>query len=223
MPEPRSSNDMQSAVLAARGSGVHERTLLGFVLLTFAGANEVMAGDAVSIDHPAAPRAPVTVESSLPLTSIARIPDPGFFAIPKAEEPHVFSATDFIPRKHTMFDHDSAVGDAPMLRGTTVWQRLDEYRVHDGVRLLTLWESPGSSVSLQAGKRGGPSLQWSSRLSNHDGPTRGLLDRLFSVSLAGASNGLHNVTHGSAAPAVGKPAATPGLIGAARLAPSGSP
>ena len=93
-----------------------------------------------------------------------------------------------------------------MLRGTTVWQRLDEYRVHDGVRLLTLWESRGSTVSLQAGKRGDPSLQWSSRLNSHDGATRGLLDRLFSLSIAGA-NRLRNSTH-SATPIAAKPPVT---------------
>jgi len=72
-------------------------------------------------------------------------------------------------------------GDAPMLRGTTVWQRLSEYRAHDRVRVLTLWESGGSTVSLQAGKRGSPSLQWTSGAMIHGAGTRGLLDRLFAV------------------------------------------
>src|SRR6202021_1807391 len=125
------------------------------------------------------------------------------FGAPATSDNPVFSATEFRPRKHTVFDSDPAVNsfaDAPMLRGTTVWQRLAEYRSHDRVRLLTLWESSGSSVSLQAGKRGDPSLQWTSRLMNRGGSTEGLLDRLFSVSLARAGNGLRNATRSTNAP-----------------------
>jgi hypothetical protein len=104
-----------------------------------------------------------------------------------------------------------------MLRGTTVWQRMEEYRVHDGVRLLTLWESRGSTVSLQAGKRGDPSLQWSSRLTSHGGVTRGLLDQLFSVSIAGAGSSLHNATHAANSPIPVKPPATAVAASAASL------
>jgi hypothetical protein len=35
-------------------------------------------------------------------------------------------------------------------------------------------------------------LQWTSRLMNRGGSTRGLLDRFFSASIAGAASGLHN-------------------------------
>lgn len=97
-----------------------------------------------------------------------------------------------------------------MLRNTTVWQRLAEYRSQDRVRLLTLWESRGSAVSLQAGKHGDPSLQWNSRVMNHDGSTRGLFDRLLSVSFGGAHDGSHaTAPAASAAPAAAKPAANP--------------
>lgn len=109
-----------------------------------------------------------------------------------------FSTTDFRPRKHTLFDRDPEVelfGDAPMLRGTTVWQRMGDYRSRDRVRLLTLWDSGGSTVSLQAGKRGDPSLQWTSTAMNRGGSTRGLLDRLFSVSIAGAGASLRHAAH----------------------------
>src|SRR5258706_506128 len=120
-------------------------------------------------------------------------PAPAFFRARPAADGQFFPATAFRPRKPTLFDRDPAVnafGDAPMLRGSTVWQRMSEYRSHDRVRLLTLWESSGSTVSLQAGKRGDPSLQWTSRSMNRGGSTRGLLDRLFAVSLAGAGNRL---------------------------------
>ncbi len=72
-----------------------------------------------------------------------------------------------------------------MLRDTSVWQRLADYRAHGRIRLLTLWETGGSSVSLQAGKKGEPSLQWTSRSMNRGGATRGVLDQL--VSMAGAN------------------------------------
>src|SRR6202035_884549 len=133
---------------------------------------------------------------------------PEVFAAPAAADSPVFSTTDFRPRKHTILDPMvTYFGDAPMLRGTTVWQRMSEYKSRDRVRLLTLWESSGSTVSLQAGKRGDPSLQWTSRAMNRGGSTRGLLDRLFSVSLAGAGNRLHRTDRstGAPAPATAKP------------------
>ena len=79
-----------------------------------------------------------------------------------------------------------------MFRDTTVWQRMSEYKSHDRVRVLTLWETSGSTVSLQAGRRGAASLQWTSRAMNRGGSTRGLLDRLIVGSLAGAGNRLRH-------------------------------
>ncbi len=66
---------------------------------------------------------------------------------------------------------------SPSLQVASPWQRLADYRSQSRVQLLTLWASPRNMVSLQAGKRGGPSLQWSSRVMNRGGATRGLLDR----------------------------------------------
>src|SRR5260370_42117606 len=95
-----------------------------------------------------------------------------------------------------------------MLRGTTVWQRLSDYRSRDRVRVVTLWETGGGSVSLQAGREGDPSLQWTSRLMSRGGATGGLLDQMFSTSLGGAARGLHLTPRGGGAAAVGK-ASTP--------------
>jgi hypothetical protein len=141
----------------------------------------------------------------------AALSTPGVFSAPPPDSHQVFSSTDFRPRKRTVFDVDPAAnvfGDAPLLHATTVWQRMSEYKSHDRVQVLTLWESSGSMVSLQAGKRGDPSLQWTSRLMNHGGSTQGLLDRLFSVSLAGATAGLRNATRSTGSAATSKPAAT---------------
>jgi len=205
----RPPKDLRPPASAARRSSVHDRTLLGLVLITLAGTGEALAGDGVSMGNNAVAVHPFIADSSQSLAgSRATIADPAFLSLPKIDDIHVFSATEFLPRKHTLFDHDPPAGDAPMLRGTTVWQRLDEYRVHDGVRLLTLWESHGSTVSLQDGKRGDPSLQWSSRLSAHGGVTRGLLDRLFSLSIAGAGSSLRNATHPANSPRAVKPPVT---------------
>jgi hypothetical protein len=139
-----------------------------------------------------------------------------FFTVPAVGEAQTFSSTDFRPRRPTLFDSDpvaSAYGNTPMLRGTTVWQRLSDYKSHDGVRLLTLWETPASSISLQAGKRGDPSLQWTSRLMNHGGSTQGLLDRWFSVSLTGAGNRLRSLTRTTGTPAPAKQTDNPVVAG----------
>jgi hypothetical protein len=144
----------------------------------------------------------------------AALATPGVFSAPAPDSHQAFSSTDFRPRKRTVFDVDPAVnvvGDAPLLHTTTVWQRMSEYKSHDRVQVLTLWESSGSMVSLQAGKHGDPSLQWTSRLMNHGGSTQGLLDRLFSVSLAGATAGLRNATRSSGTAATSKPTATQAL------------
>jgi hypothetical protein len=69
------------------------------------------------------------------------------------------------------------------LQETSPWQRLGDYRAQGRVQLLTLWQSPRNMVSLQTGRHGGPSLQWSSRGMNRGGATRGVLDRLVASSL----------------------------------------
>ena len=112
-----------------------------------------------------------------------------------AELPPVqsFPEQDFRPRGHSVLEKtapDSTFVDAPMLHGTTVWQRMADYRARGRVRVLTLWENGGSTVALLAGKRGEPSLQWTSRSMNRGGATRGLLDEIFSTSIAGAARGL---------------------------------
>jgi hypothetical protein len=196
---------------APRCSGIRDKVLVGLVLFTLVRTGEALAGDQASIAHAALNAdADGLRRASPPARAVIALPQ--VFAAPTATESQAFSATEFRPRKRTIFDRDplmNSLGDSPMLRGTTVWQRMSEYRSHGGVRLLTLWESGASTVSLQAGKRGDPSLQWTSRSMNHDGPTRGLLDRLFSVSLAGAGNRLRHTDRPASAAAAPNPAGTP--------------
>jgi hypothetical protein len=206
MPEFRPSNVAPAERNAALCNGIRERILLGLTVFALVHSGETPAGEHAS-------SANLTFD---PAVSYFRLPISGIYTAPSVDAKPVFSATDFRPRKHTVFDIDPAAttfGDPQLLRTTTVWQRMSEYKSHDRVRVLTLWESSGSTVSLQAGRRGDPSLQWTSRLMNHGGSTQGLLDRLFSVSLAGASAGLRNATRSASAPATLKPVSLPTAAG----------
>jgi hypothetical protein len=107
-----------------------------------------------------------------------------FAALKPSSEPQEFSATEFRPRKPNVLELDSDRGrgsllDAPMLKSTSIWQQMREFKSQDRVRLLTLWQTRGSSLSLQAGKRGSPSLQWSTPWVHREGASRGLFDRLL--------------------------------------------
>jgi hypothetical protein len=196
---------------AAPRFAIRDGVLLGLVLVTIVRSGEALAGEQTMTINPALDPTASKLRQPAPPAALV-ISDPQtLFAPPALEEPVEFSTTDFTPRKRTLFDADpgaNVYGDSPMLRGTTVWQRLQQYKSRDRVRLLTLWESSGSSVSLQAGRRGDPSLQWTSRWMNHGGSTQGLLDRWFSVSLAHAGNSLRSVAHMSSGPTV-KPASVP--------------
>jgi hypothetical protein len=202
MPEFRPSNDPPPLDLAARRHCIRDKVLVGLVLFTLVRTGEALAGDQASIGNAALnPEVGDLRRSSPPAPALITTPE--LFA-PAAGDSQAFSTTEFRPRKHSVLDADpvaNSFGDAPMLRGTTVWQRLSEYRAHDRVRVLTLWESGGSTVSLQAGKHGSPSLQWTSGAMIHGAATRGLLDRLFAVSLAGAGNRLRHPDRPASAPA----------------------
>ncbi len=217
MSEFRPSNHVPLLDLAVRCNSIREKMLVGLVLFTLVRTGEALAGDQASVAHATLdPDFGNLRQPSSPARALITAPE--FFAAPTATDGQIFSTTDFRPRKPTVFDRDPTVnsfGDAPMLRGTTVWQRMSEYKSHDRVRLLTLWESSASTVSLQAGRRGDPSLQWTSRSMNRGGSTRGLLDRLFAVSLAGAGNRLRRADRptGAAAPS---PAATVPVVAGAK-------
>ena len=193
-----------------------ERFLLGLAVFTLVLTSKPPAAEQVAVINAKVEAAPVNFGPISPGSPVL-IPAPslatatGVFTMPTSGGVPGFSTTEFRPRKRTVFDRDPAVSaftDAPMIRYTTVWQRLSEYKSHDRVQVLTLWESSGSSVSLQAGKRGDPSLQWTSRLMNRGGSTRGLLDRFFSASITGAASGFRSSGRTSSAPSA---ASKPGL------------
>jgi hypothetical protein len=207
MSEFRPSKHAPPLDAAARCNSLRDRMLIGMMLITLVRTSEALAGDQASVANATLDTRVGGFRQSLPPAPALTAPLE-FFSAPSVTENRTFSATDFRPRKPTVFDSDptvSSFSDTPLLRNTTVWQRLSEYRSHDRVRLLTLWESSSSTISLQAGRRGDPSLQWTSRLMNRGGSTEGVLDRLFSTSLARAGMGLRNLSRSANVPAPPKP------------------
>ena len=139
---------------------------------------------------------------------------PDKYAPPQEPETASFSAKYFRPLGFTAKNSESPpiVADDSLMRETSVWQRLADFRALGRVRVLTLWQTSASSVSLQAGKRGNPSLQWTAKLSDHSPGSSGLFDRLTSVSSAGVSHEIRGAAHPTApapAPAI-KSTAAPG-------------
>jgi hypothetical protein len=163
-------------VAKARSGSTRDRILFTLLLYTLIRSSEALAGDQASIADAAS-------GSPTSLFSLVRS-DP---------DVKTFSTTEFRPRNHAQSNSEQASsrefgGEKPLFEGTTVWQRLAEFRSQDRVRLLTLWQTRASTLSLQAGKHGGPSLQWSSPWMMHDSASRGLLDHLFSAPFRSAPN-----------------------------------
>ena len=167
-----------------RCGGLREHTLMAFTFISCVCGGEALAKDpTLSSQGPLKPGA----ESS------------AFFALPvPINEPRAFSATEFRPRRQDLSGADPAkretsIIDAPML-DTSVARQWREFKSQDRVRLLTLWRSSVSSVSLQAGRHGMPSLQWSTPWMHRDVASRGLFDRFLTVSPRSSGGGSRGIT-----------------------------
>ncbi len=156
------------------------------------------AGSARLVNASGSVQAPRAISFAMPFAP------PLAFATPHLE-PQVFSPTEFRPRKSGPLAGspatETSVIDAPMQRDTSIAHEMSQFKTQDRVRLLTLWQNRASSLSLQAGKRGAPSLQWSTPWMHRDAASRGLFDRLLSYSPRGF--GRASVSHqpGAASPA----------------------
>lgn len=98
----------------------------------------------------------------------------------------MYSTTDFRPRGaplSTIAAAPPVVDSVATLRDTSIWDRMADFRTSRGIRLLTLWQSSGSTLSLQTGRGGGPSLQWTSRALGRGEGTHSLLDHFFSTTI----------------------------------------
>jgi hypothetical protein len=180
------ANEVLALCSAVRRSGIRDAILLTLLLYALLRTSEVLAGDLPSVAG-AAPK-PHAKDLSQPPASAAfnaapsSMPSlPANFAAPASFEFESFSPTEFRPRVHDSTfagaTRTSSLGmDSSMFQSNSVWDQMHESRSADRVRLLTLWQTRASSLSLQA-KRGGPSLQWSSPWMMRDKSSRGLLDR----------------------------------------------
>lgn len=165
-------------------SGIHCSTMLaGLVLYTLGVSSEASAAEP-SFARAGAPSASANAPT-FPLLA------PDETITPR--ETKNYPASEFRPHGRPLLNDASAGNDSaelPGLRSTTVWQRMTDFRSRDRVRVLTLWKSGSGTVSLQAGKGGSPSLQWTSSSLSRGEATRGVLDRFLSASVASVGNSL---------------------------------
>jgi hypothetical protein len=211
MTEASSTRESTLRSGARRHGGARDKLLMVVVLLILIRTAESLAGEQTTLRF--APQKPdfKSGTSARREPSALTMPIPGlpntYQAIGPVTEDPLFPS-DFRPRGRSILDRDSqaaAFQDPPMSNGTSVWQRLGEYHSHGRVCLLTLWEAGGNSLSLQAGKKGQPSLQWTSHSMNHGGATRGLFDQLLPASMTNGSRNSHGAPHATS----GDPATRP--------------
>ncbi|HEX4153355.1 MAG TPA: hypothetical protein VHY75_14195 [Steroidobacteraceae bacterium] len=203
--------------VAANRDGGRRRFFAGLAVVTLIRASEAMAADqstgvpVVPESNPARPPLPIFSQPFEPHPSSraagAAILEPTLITAPYGKwelglataDTVPYSSTEFRPRRRSPFETDPPPAPGDNLEfDKPLWERLPEYRTHNRVRVLTLWESAVSAVSIQTDRKGGPSLQWTSRWMNRGGATRGLLDRWMPASL------LRKFSH-SASPPAGKP------------------
>jgi hypothetical protein len=191
----------------SRSNGLCECLLAALALYSLAPSN-ASAGD-----QPQSPRARHNADPQKTAGSqnaAPSFPAPFAFAAPRVETP-AFSPTEFRPRRQGLLEaadarHEGSVIDAPMLGDSSIAHELSEAKTQERVRLLTLWQSRASSLSLQAGKRGAPSLQWSTPWMHRDAASPGLFDRLLLVAPHGfGSTGRGGGSHQAGAMTPAKP------------------
>jgi len=158
--------------------------LCSLIRASCADAEEANPAARIERATPLRPIAPAsTTPESTPEFSSLRIPNLNlkFGVTPNS----MYSTTEFRPRGTSLTATGTAMHDqsVPMLRDTNIWERLADFKSNRGIRLLTLWESRGSTLSLQAGHGGGALLQWTSRTFGRGEGTHSLLDHLFSKSI----------------------------------------
>jgi hypothetical protein len=206
-------------------AAVSERVLLGVAVIVLLRAGAACAEDPAAQAQPAQEVAPRTFRTTtLPeFTKHYTLTDPMLnapseYRLTQLPETKSYSATEFRPHGRSIFDADPRLSPpAGVLTADRNWmQRLNDYRSRDRVRVLTLWDTGASAVSIQTDHKGDPSLQWTSHLFNRGGATQGLLDRLFPVSVFG---GTTHVTRS----ATSQPSRVSGALSALRFGNSAAP
>ena len=187
-------------------NGICDRFLFGLALLTLVRAGDASASEQAAAATAARPETQVRTQvpaassgftgplfMTQPFTprllSDPLLTAPGSYRLGDVPAARAFSEKDFRPRGRSLFEADPRAGgpEQGFAFSQTTWQRLNEYRSRDRVRVLTLWESGVSAISLQTDHKGDPSLQWTSRFMNRGGASHGLLDQLFPTSIFGGA------------------------------------
>src|ERR1700689_4971730 len=146
MSEYRPQSNAGKLACAARSCNC-SRALFGVAVLTLLGACDALAGDA-AVEFGARPlmedlRTPAaggTKSFVGPLFS-APLSIPGTYALPNPAETKSYSAKDFRPRGRSVFETDPrGPAEDNLAFDANIWQRLNEYRNRDKIRVLTLWE-----------------------------------------------------------------------------------
>ena len=175
-----------------RGVGLRESMLVALAIYGAARSGEAVAADTAPKFELPRPQfaAPLLAH---PLLS------PSFTTVPALVESEPFSPSEFRPIKRGFPEasgrtNETRLSDMPRLQDNSMARQLPEFKSQDRLRLLTLWQSHASSLSIQAGKHGAPSLQWSTPWVRRESSPRGLFDHLLSVSPHGAFGGARNAS-----------------------------
>ena len=222
-PEMESVIGTDCAQRQPRCGGLREHTLIAFTFISCVCGGEALGKEQpLGADAPPKPGAEFSAFFALPVpidaprafsATVVPVDAPRAFSVMVApiDESRAFSATEFRPRRQGLSGadparHEASIIDAPML-DTSVARQWRESKSQGRVRLLTLWQSSVSSVSLQAGKHGMPSLQWSTPWMHRDVASRGVFDRFLTVSPRGGAGGSRgNVPRQTGTFAASKPA-----------------
>src|ERR1700722_16412919 len=176
----------ESVVTAAPRAAIGDRLLLGLAVLALLRAGEACAEDPAARaqpEHDVAPRTSFKAATLPEFTQHYTLTDPlltapSEYRLPALPEAKSYSATEFRPRGRSIFDVDPRLSPpgGTLAVDKNFLQRLNEFRSHDRVRVLTLWDTGASAISIQTNHKGDPSLQWTSHLFNRGGAKEGLLD-----------------------------------------------
>jgi hypothetical protein len=196
MPYPAAQGDTPQGVVTAPRAAMSGRLVLGVAVLALMRAGAARAEDPAAQaqpEHDGAPRTSFRAAALPEFTKHYTLSDPlltapSEYRLSKMPETKSYSATEFRPRGRSIFDADPRLSPpGGFAADKNILQRLNEYRSRDRVRVLTLWDTGASAVSIQTDHKGDPSLQWTSHLFNRGGATQGLLDHLFPVSVFGGT------------------------------------
>jgi hypothetical protein len=197
------TNNAPNGRLAACRNGAREALIVAMLAYGFAQSGPALAAD----------QAADVVRNMQPIVGGKPLP---LEFVPPPRTMDWEPATDYWQRKAEELAPTSSARNEAELPGLSQsgspWQRLADFRSQGRIQVLTLWESPRNMISLQAGKHGGPTLQWSSRGMNRGGAIRGLLDKLVASSLGAAGLGSKIPHSSAAAPALRTISSTPSKL-----------